>query len=93
MKETLRNIPLFNSMSTKMPELPQKLTLNPLHLPERYHTLDHFPAWKMQCDKLIQCIHDIKQQQDEWDLWYNENYLIKQPPGMLDINLLSPKKK
>ncbi|AMD18665.1 HBL237Cp [Eremothecium sinecaudum] len=90
---TLRKVPLINSMSGEMPKGRPKLQLYPLHLPEQFKTPQHFPAWMNECDQLIDSIDRTKEQAKEWDQWYRETYLNKQPPGILDMELLLPKKR
>ncbi|AET41211.1 ubiquitin-binding ESCRT-I subunit protein MVB12 Ecym_7385 [Eremothecium cymbalariae DBVPG len=89
----LRNIPLYNTLGYEMPKKRPELKLPNLGLPRSTTTAEHLQAWSDECDQIIGSMESLEEQSKEWDLWYDQMFLQKQPPGISDAGILSPKKK
>ncbi|AGO13463.1 AaceriACL128Cp [[Ashbya] aceris (nom. inval.)] len=93
MENRLRKIPLYNALDGDMPRRRAKLQLEPLQLAPPAATDEHLAAWEEECRRVLEATRQVKAQGREWDAWYEQTYLRKQPPGLLEGGTLRPRRK
>lgn len=92
-EKIIRSIPLQNLHSGLFPHSRPKLQLPSLFLPETTPAEQHLYAWVEECDRVTQAVEERDTETKKFDEWYKENYLRRQPPGMMESTLLSPSKR
>ncbi|AAS51100.1 ACL128Cp [Eremothecium gossypii ATCC 10895] len=93
MENKLRKIPLYNAFEGDMPRRRAKLQLAALQIAPAAATGEHLAAWDEECRRVLESVQQARAQGGEWEAWYEQTYLRKQPPGLLESGTLRPRRK
>ncbi|SCU79318.1 LAMI_0A08240g1_1 [Lachancea mirantina] len=89
----LRHAGVNNPRSELFPRARQRLHVPELSLPQTTDATEHLRAWIEECDAVLVAIAARKEATAQFDEWYADKYLRRQPPGILESGILAPAKR